>query len=242
MFFRSRTTSILKSIIDIGTSDVGRQKVVSSNGLDPRMKVLLEFQVNRLKETYADLLEDAETYEVMSFFLDEIYAPKDFAQRDHDAEHLYAQFKNALSPEPLQLLEDVIQVNKQSQALDQLLADVLGDRLQPDTALQEEDYIAGYRECDNADDRMAHLELTVSAMRDVVLGSHSRAVGLGLRMIKIPAYSAGYGDLYEFLQRGYRACKPLRNVDRIVDTIFQRESQVIENIFNGVDEPFRLDA
>jgi len=241
MFFRSKTTSILKSLIDAGTSEEGRQKAVSSNGLDPRLKVLREFQVERLKTTYEDLLDDPETHGVMAFFLDEIYAPKDFAQRDHDAEHLYTQFENLLPSEPLKLLEDVIQVNKQSQALDQLLVDTLGERLQPDAPLKESDYIAGFRECDNAEDRLAQLELTVSAMRDVILGSRLLTVGIGLRMIKIPAYRAGYGDLYEFLQRGYAACKPVRNVNRIVDTINKREKKIIKNIFSGAEEPFIID-
>lgn len=240
MFFRSRTTSILKSLINAGTSEEGKQKIISSNGLDPRLKVLRAFQVERLKNTYKGLLDDEETHGVMEFFLDEIYAPRDFTQRDHDAEHLYQQFRSALPPEPLKLLEDVLEVNRQSQVLDQLLADTLGERLQPNEPLAELDYIAGFRECNNAEDRIAQLELTVSAMRDVILGSRSRTVGLGLRMIKIPAYRAGYGDLYEFIQRGYKACKPVRNINRIVDTLYARETQIIDNIFSGKDDPFQV--
>jgi hypothetical protein len=125
--------------------------------------------------------------------------------------------------------------------LDQLLVDTLGERLQPDTPLEESDYIAGFRECDNLEDRLAQLELTVSAMRDVILGSRSRTVGIGLRMIKIPAYRAGYGDMYEFLLRGYAACKPVRNVNKIVDTLNMREAQIIENIFSRENEPLKID-
>ena len=77
---------------------------VAPAGLTAQVAMLRRWQADRLARTYADLLADACCRAACEFFLDDIYAPVDFSQRDHDLDRIHRFVSRELPPQTIQLL------------------------------------------------------------------------------------------------------------------------------------------
>ena len=66
-----------------------KHQPVPAMELDPRLALLRGWQANRLACTYADLLNDPHDAPACQFFLNNVYAPTDFSQRDHDLARIH---------------------------------------------------------------------------------------------------------------------------------------------------------
>ena len=95
-------------LYDLQHSDELRQQPVAEAGLGPGLALLRLWQSQRLAQTYADLLADPRSSPALRFFLSDLYAPRDFSQRDHDVERIYAFLSRVMPAQTLQLLTDVI--------------------------------------------------------------------------------------------------------------------------------------
>jgi len=216
------------------------QQPVQGTELDPQLALLRQWQSERLARTYTDLLADKQYNAICQFFLSDIYAPRDFSQRDQDAQDLYGLFRRYLPEAMLGLLADTIQLNSLTSRLDLALLQVLFEDLHIQNAISGEAYAQAYRLCDNYADRKLQIELLAKIMSEVSKGAHNPLVEAALRLAKKPAKQAGWVDLYDFLRRGYDACKPARNFKHFVSTIEQREMSILEKIYAGNPDPFDI--
>jgi hypothetical protein len=217
-----------------------QQQPVAGVALDPQLALLRTWQSSRLVQTYADLLADPHAGPACRFFLSDIYAPRDFSQRDHDIEQIYAFLVRVLPSQALQLLSQVIELNRLTNALDNALCRALVDQLQVTTSIAQEQYAAGYRLCDNYDERVRQIDLITQVLRQVSAGSRLAVVGLAMKLARGSALRAGWGELYDFLARGYAAYKQLRDPSNFVGTIGKRERCILDQIFAGSPQPFTV--
>src|SRR5215203_945725 len=107
--------------------DLGRHARAERVGLAPRLAALRTWQAERLARTYADLLASPRYADACRFFLTDVYAPRDFSQRDHDIVRIYSSMRSILPPPLLHALELVIRLNALTAELDARLLDVLVD-------------------------------------------------------------------------------------------------------------------
>jgi hypothetical protein len=208
--------------------------------LRPQLSLLRQWQSERLAHTYADLLVDEHYSAACQFFLSDLYGPRDFSQRDHDAERLYEILSRFLPPAMLRLLADAIRMNQLTSRLDQMLVRVLVEQLGVTEAITELAYVEGYRLCDNYAERKIQIDLLVDILREAASGARNPIFGISLRLARGPALRAGWFGLYDFLERGYATCKPMRNVGYFVDTIRERETTILDKIYAGDPAPFDL--
>jgi len=227
-------------LYDLQHRDELQQQPVAGVALDPQLALLRTWQSQRLAQTYADLLADLHTGPACRFFLSDIYAPRDFSQRDHDIERIYAFLVRVLPSQALQLLSTVIELNRLTNALDNALCRVLVDQLGMTDSITPEEYAAGYRLCDNYDARVRQIDLITQVLRQVGAGSRMAVVGLAMKLARGPALRAGWVELYDFLARGYAAVKQLRDLPSFVGTIGERERRILDQIFAGDPEPFTV--
>jgi hypothetical protein len=217
-----------------------QQQPVAGVALDPQLAVLRTWQSQRLAQTYADLLADPHSGPACRFFLSDIYAPRDFSQRDHDIEQIYAFLVRVLPSHTLRLLSEVIELNRLTNALDNALCQVLVDQQQVTNSITPEQYAAGYRLCDNYDKRVQQINLITQVLKQVGAGSRLAVVGLAMKLTRGPALRAGWVELYDFLARGYAAFKQLRDMPSFVGAIDKRERRILDQIFAGNPEPFTV--
>ena len=98
---------------------------VAGSGLDPRMALLRAWQSQRLARTYADLLEVPRYTPACRFFLDDIYAERDFSQRDHDLETMYDFMRRFVPDAVSRPAALTIKLHRMTDALDQQLLETI---------------------------------------------------------------------------------------------------------------------
>jgi hypothetical protein len=219
-----------------------RYQQIEAGTLDPMENLLRTWQSNRLARTYADLFQQPRYRLAGMFFLNDIYAARDFTQRDHDIEQMYAFMHRFIPDVFLRPLSMTVELNSLTAKLDQQLIDAMVNQLGLTDTITEELYAEGYRVCDNYDERFHQIKLVceIGDYLDKVV--KSPFAGSLLRISKAPARQAGWGELVEFLEAGYVAFRRLHGAASFLDTIRSRELGILNRIFEGDADPFRFAA
>ena len=221
---------------------VGRHRRVEGAETDARLAALRAWQAERLARTYADLLEDRRFAPACRFFLSDVYGARDFSQRDHDLLRVYDSMRRMLPPPLLHALELAIALNALTESLDETLARVLFEELGVTEAITAELYAEAYRRADNYDERVRQIELVAAVGRAIDHLVHKPAVGLALRLARVPARLAGWHEHQDFLERGFTAFKRLGGADEFLAIVTGREREILDRIYAGEREPFEAGA
>jgi hypothetical protein len=230
----------LKILHDLQHHREAQRQTVEECQVEPDLALLRAWQTQRLAHTYADLLADPKYAPACQFFLSDIYGPRDFSQRDSDAVRLHDLLSRFLPEMMLRLLGRAIQINELTSHLDAELARALVETLGVTDAITPELYAAGYRVCNNYDDRVRQIELLAGILTEVCEGAKFPLVGVTLKLVRGPALNAGWFEVYDFLERGYAAARHMKDVKYFVGTIHDRETLILERIFNGHGDPFGI--
>lgn len=216
----------------------GERIEVDSSGLSEEMVMLREWQANRLRQTYDDLLHSPKYGRACTFFLDDIYGAKDFSQRDADAENAYNSMRKYLPERLLSTLGKAIELNNLTQKLDAQLLDALVNQLHVAENIQIAQYAEAYRICDNYDARLYQIELLTELGSGLDTLIRIPMIGMILRAARRPAIRAGWGELQSFLERGFAAFKEMGQASRFLQIVEERERAILDRIFAADPNPF----
>ena len=208
--------------------------------LDPQMARLRAWQSDRLRRTYADLLESRRYRPACQFFLDEVYAPRDFSRRDQDFEHLYHLARRFIPDHFLALFKALFELNTLTNELDRRLLRVLVEDLGMTDQVTPQLYAQAYRICDNYADRKYQIDLLVAVVHDVGIGARDPLVGPTLQVARVPASLGGWQEIYAFALNGYQAFKAMRHPVVFSSAIEKREMRILDQIFAGAENPFEF--
>jgi hypothetical protein len=196
-------------------------------GLATRLARLRAWQSARLRQTYADLSAQPRYAAAVNYFVDELYGGTDLAPRDRDLQRAAGALERLLPRVALSTLEESIQLEMETQALDAALAAALP----ADTPLDAASYATAYR---SAAPRFAREEqLTAIVALGGALDRLVRMPGLGLllRLTRAPAEAAGLGVLQGFLERGYAAFRATGGAEEFLAIVGERESQLLDRLY-----------
>ncbi len=219
---------------------LGKPHRAANVPMDPQLKLLRQWQSERLARTYNDLLASSHYGTACRFFLSDLYGPYDFSQRDRDIRQVQHSMHRFLPALILHSLNMVIELQDLTLILDQTLHQVLIDELGMTDAVTTELYAEGYRRCDNYEERTRQIALIVEVGQELDQLVHMPITSATLRMTGRPARLAGWSKLHNFLERGFAAFKTMDSAETFLHIIEQRERQILTNIFNGDTEPFNL--
>ncbi len=219
-----------------------RAHLPMSSEMAETLLLLRRWQSDRLKNTHQDLLDSPDFGPACNFFLTDVYAPRDFSQRDEDILHVYQAMKRIMPAPIMRTLNLVIALNDLTTQLDQKLLQVMVEELQFTDQVTVEMYAEGYRRCDNYDERVKQIDLIVAVGRSVNKLVRLPLIGFSLRLAHAPAHLSGWAELQGFLERGFAAFKQMKRVDPFLKMIEQREKQILDQIYAGEEEPFALEG
>lgn len=225
---------------DLKSNESLRHQPVAGAELDPAHALLRQWQSERLTRTYADLLEDKQFRPACLLFLSDIYAPRDFSQRDYDLERMYTSTPVVAPHQLRQLLAHLVELNRLTNQLDEALVRALFDQLAVTDSITPEQYAEAYRLCANYTDRARQIELIGLVVNQVGSWAHLPVIGLALKIARGPAHHAGWVEVYDFLERGYDAFKRMRDVSKFVGIVTERETRILDRIFASDPDPFAL--
>ncbi len=221
------TPGRLRQLLDANAAR--RAAHAATPGLATRLGQLRAWQSARLRDTYADLAAEPRYTAAVSYFIDELYGGADLEPRDQDLKRAAGALERLLPQAALGALEDSIELEMQTQALDAALAAALP----PDEPVERLSYAVAYR---RSAPRLARREQLSSILRlGATLERLVATPGLGmlLRLTRAPARAAGLGGLQRFLERGYAAFTATGGAQEFLTIIAARESQLMEGLYQG---------
>ncbi|MCG8610554.1 MAG: hypothetical protein MI864_08460 [Pseudomonadales bacterium] len=224
------------------------RQVNESDSKNRQLAILEQWQSQRLQETHADLHADPEYKEGLDFLLDELYAPKDFTQRDNDIDRIFPMMVRLLPDHLLYTVSLLVELNHLTQSLDYQLLDYLPalpeapvDGLDISEYITEEQYAKAYRDCANHPERLHQIQLIANVGDDLNRYVRSKFLSFSLKVTKGAAEMAGVGALHQFLNRGFHAFQRMGDVEKMLAIIIERETHILDQIFQGNPTPFSLE-
>jgi len=200
-----------------------------------RVKALKQWQTDRLMKTYADLSADPRYRDATSFFVRDLYGPKDFSARDAALLRIVPVMTRVLPAKAVEAAALSVEVEALSEELDHRLAKAL-----PAGDITEEAYAKAYRESATPEERGHQIQLIVDVGHRLDALVHWPFVQQTLRLMRTPARLAGLDDLQDFLERGFHAFKAMGTADEFLATLDGRERKILSRLFSGAPKPFSV--
>ncbi|GEA13333.1 hypothetical protein [Alteromonas sp. KUL49] len=199
-----------------------QRDMASALGILPVIHSLQNWQCERLLVTHEDLAQQSRYQNAMQFFVDELYGPKDFSQRDADIARVIPKLASVLPQSAMLAMEDALALNALSFELDMKMAQALGD-----TPITRHSYAQAYREVGTQETRTKQIEIIehLGAQLDGVV--KMRGIGMLISLARRPAKMAGLLTLHEFLERGFKAFKAIGDVHSFIDPVLAKEREIM---------------
>lgn len=197
------------------------------------------WQTHRLKATHSDLYNNHNFKDGIDFLLKELYGAEDFSARDRDLERIFPKLVKLLPGSLLGTVSNLVELNLLTQRLDDDLASAIYSHNEG-KVIDESVYISAYRVSSPREDRVRQLTLVERA--GALLDRHARnpVLRFTLSVSERPAKKSGLDALHGFLMRGLDAFYAMSDVDVLMQTLIDRESQILSRIYNDDTQPFKL--
>lgn len=198
-----------------------------------RWLALKQWQIKRLRNTYADLLASDRYRPAAEFFLEELYGAKDVDQRDAEAQKVAPKLASLLPGRAVDALLLAIQLEEMSERFDIEMAQHI------ELPITEERYADAYRATGSKAERVRQIELADRIGKALQKLAKVPMLSMMLHMMKGPATMWGLAHLHRFLEKGFDAFVAMRGAREFLQTTNQRELAINERLFDGDSDPFR---
>ena len=118
-----------------------RSRRLADPALGAAVALLKRYQRDRFARTYADLLASPRYAAAARFFLDELYGPQDFSQRDAQFARVVPALVRLFPEEIVATVETLAQLHALSESLDS----AMGEQLRSTTAIAAGDYVHAWQ-------------------------------------------------------------------------------------------------
>jgi hypothetical protein len=199
----------------------------------PALQELKAFQAQRLARTYADLAAQPRYRMATSFFLEDLYGPKDFSGRDDAMLRILPVMVRTMPAKGVEAATLAIELEALSESLDHRAARELEPGPIDDAA-----YARAYRAGSTRAERERQIELIVMVGKDLDALVKKPFVLSTLKLMRTPAKLAGLQDLQDFLERGFTAFRAMGGAGDFLASIQARETELLNRLFSGAAKPF----
>lgn len=203
------------------------QNLAQSTGVLPKIRELQAWQCKRLLASHKNLWTQQRFNPAMQFFIDELYGPKDFTQRDQDIAKVVPKMAKLLPDKALVSLESALHLNRLSFELDFDLANTIKSN-----PINRETYALAYYQCQNQQSRVQQINFIDALGKDLADVVKIKGISTLLMLSRKPAKLAGVIALHEFLESGYQAFKKLGRVEDFIQPIVNSERQIMLDLFD----------
>jgi hypothetical protein len=214
-----------------------RQLAHSQPTLLKALSEVKQLQSRRFAGTYSDFLHKAPYRRAVEFFLSELYADKDYSQRDEQFSRISAGLEHFFPSPLLAAAVSLAQLHSLTERLDLEMAQLWLSDPATDEAVR---YLRAWRLLNHRSDRLRQLMQVMELGRLLENITHTPGLQLVLRMMRGPASLAGMGDLQKFLEAGFNTFHAMsESPDGAVfflATIESRESHMITMLFDADTE------
>lgn len=203
-----------------------RQRRRASPDLAARVAAIKHFQQLRFAHTYADLLEDPRYRRAARFFLDELYGPQDFSERDQQLARVVPALLRLFPQRIVNVVGTLVSLHALSERLDTAMAQQL-----PGSELDAAGYVAAWRATGEPVERERQIALTLAIGAALDQLVHKPLVQRSLHLMRGPARLAGLAQLQEVLELGFDAFRAMHGAAEFLALIAERERRLTDALF-----------
>ena len=199
----------------------------SSPSLSKKVQAIKGYQQRRFSHTYADLLATARYAGAARFFLDELYGPGDFSQRDAQFARVVPALVRLFPRDVVETVDTLAQLHALSERLDS----AMGRHLVQD-AVDAGAYISAWKATGQAVERELQIALTLSVGQSLDELTRKPLLRHTLRMMRGPARAAGLSALQQFLESGFDTFLAMRGAKEFLSIVSTREHLLASSLFD----------
>lgn len=205
-----------------------RRTLAEQMNLLGSIQQLQHWQCKRLLATHDALAQKPAYAKAMGFFVDELYGPKDFSQRDADLMRVIPKLAKALPQKAMHAIEQALWLNALSFDLDMAVAQEIGDN-----AVNRDNYARAYHQVGRASDRAQQIAIVSALGEQLADVVKIPGIGLLIKLSRRPAKMAGLISMHEFLERGFIAFKDLGDVKAFINPVVATETALNNQLLDG---------
>lgn len=194
--------------------------------LGAKVAAVKAYQHARLKRDYIGWLADPRFRPAAQFFLEQLYSPHDFGDRDAQFARIVPALRRMLTEDLQATVLSLIELHALTEVLDHAMAEQLATPVIDDTS-----YRRAWKQVGRPSDRERQVVLMLDIGRSLDRHTRRPLVGATLRLMRGPAHAAGLGDLQAFLEAGFGAFKAMNGAEDFLQTIARNERAQIAAIF-----------
>ena len=228
---------VAQSILQhLQTVEQERQHRREEPALRDAVAAVKAFQRQRFAATYADLLVNARYQAAARFFLDELYGPQDFSQRDAQFIRVVPALARIFPKDVLHTVLTLAELHALSEELDTQISRNLAP-ITRRSGLSPEAYAQAWQACGQPQARERQIELTQELGKALDKYTAKPLLRHALRMMRGPAAAAGLSSLQHFLEAGFDTFKTMGGSKEFMHIIGERERQLASELFRTSPPP-----
>ncbi len=218
------SAAILK---DLAAVDAERRLRAGEPAWAARVEAVKRYQQRRFELTYADMFTHPRYAGASNFFLDELYGPSDFTQRDAQFARIVPALVRLFPAEVVGAVKALAALHALSEQLDSRMGRAVGDG--PVNATQ---YAAAWQQCGDAPGREQQIAMLEQVGHALDALTRNPLLRHSLRMMRGPARFAGMSALHAFLESGFDTFRGMRGADEFLGLIGSRERSLAATLFS----------
>ena len=201
--------------------------------LNTKLKAVQSWQQARLQHTHRELFEQPKNQLMAAYFLTQLYGGEEFKLLAEQLARILPKAKklerfakeSALDAGSMGIQAAIFAIE-----LDLHLAQWLLDN---DLPVNEDTMLTAYRAVNEENER----RLQIANLKDVCYRTDKHLNSFMLKqafaLAKGTAYRHGYQPLYDFIDTGFKAMKPLSSVSSFIEPFCTRELSIIDQVHNN---------
>lgn len=201
--------------------------------LNDKLNEVQTWQRARIRQTHSTLFEKPQNQMMANYFLNQLYGGESFKKLAEQLSRILPKAKKLERLAKESALETgtmAIQAAILAIELDMHLAQWLIDK---DLSVNEENMLASYRAVDESAER----RIQINTLKEVCYRTDKYLNSFMLRkafsLAKGTAYRHNYQPLYDFIDAGFIAMKPLDSVSDFIDSFCARELMIIDQVHDA---------
>jgi hypothetical protein len=204
-----------------------RERCASIPSLGARVDAIKSYQHARFARTYIDLLDSPRFGPATQFFLNDVYGPRDFSERDAQFARIVPAIVRLFPDEIVTTVSALAELHALSEAFDVRMAQAMRS---PD--IDAASYLVAWQTVADGTNRERQLSLMLGVGRLLDRLTRSLTLRHSLRLMSAPARAAGLGDLQHFLERGFDTFRSMQGADEFLETIATGERRLMEALYD----------
>ena len=200
------------------------------DALNTKLKEVQSWQQARIKNTHSELFEQPKNQLMADYFLTQLYGGEEFKLLAKQLERILpkAQKLERLAKESaLEAGSMGIQAAILAIELDLHLAQWL---LAQELPVTEDNMLAAYRAVDEVDERRVQINNLKEVCYRTDKHLNSFMLKKAFALAKGTAYRYNFQPLYDFIDTGFKAMKPLKSVSGFIEPFCERELMIIDQV------------